>query len=182
MRIFISALLMSLTLGASAHAQDYGLLAGLSESNGASAQPGVSTGGVFGFRLGAVAAFPLTDSFKFRTGLIFTERHVNVTTAAGVKGTGHFDYIDIPAMLQFNFTDSFGVFGGIIAAVNIDHSFDGGLSDSSIEGFSPILQVGINGTFDNMYGIEAYYEMGLTQIDDYVKNFSVFGVNFVYWL
>jgi hypothetical protein len=33
-----------------------------------------------------------------------------------------------------------------------------------------------------MYGIEAYYEMGLGDIYDGAKNYSVFGANFIYWL
>lgn len=184
-------LAFALLLGASAHAQDFGLTFGLSGSKASAKNSGVSSGDTeFGFRLGGVAAFPLSDQLKFRTGVLYTQRHFDLKVdGTDVKATDKFDYIDIPFLAQFNFNENFGVFGGIVAAININDSIDlsgggGSLTGTAIgtKGLYPLIQIGVNGTFDNMYGIEAYYEMGLGDIYDGAKNYSVFGANFIYWL
>ena len=180
MRSLIFGSLLALVVGASAQAQDYGLTAGFSQSNATASGSGVSTTGEFGFRAGGVAAFPLVDNLKFRTGLIFAQRHFDVTVA-GNKATARFDYLDIPVLVQYNFNDMMGVFGGLVAAVNVNHNIDSG-SITGSKGLYPLVQAGFNATFDNMYGIEIYYEYGLGEFADNLKNFSVFGANFIYWL
>lgn len=180
MRTLIFGSLMALMLGASAHAQDYGLTAGFSESNATAGQSGYSTTGEFGFRAGGVAAFPLVDGLKFRTGLIFAQRHFDLTVS-GNKATARFDYLDVPVLVQYNFNDTIGVFGGLIAGINVNHNIDSGTVTGS-KGLYPLVQGGFNATFDNMYGIEIYYEYGLGEFADNLKNFSVFGANFIYWL
>lgn len=187
------ALLFMTALGLasiSAHGQDFGLTAGVLDSN-ASAKSGttagsLSTSGDFGFRAGGVVSVPLTDQLLFRSGLIFTQRHFDIKNAAGTSATLDFDYIDIPILAQYNFTENFGAFGGLIASANVNHSGGGvgtiGFDVTGTKGLYPLLQVGVNGTFQNMFGVEAYYEYGLGDICDYAKNFSVFGLNFIYWL
>ena len=190
MRNVIIGSLFALALGASAHAQDFGITAGLSGSNATAKVSGQSAGSTqFGFRAGGVASFPLTDSLKFRTGVMYSQRHFVLSDTAGNSATASFEYIDVPVLAQYNFNDSFGIFGGIIAAINVNNSvntsnFVGGGTSSATgtNGFYPLVQVGVNGTFDNMYGVEAYYEMGMGSIYDGAKNYSVFGANFIYWL
>lgn len=191
MRSFIIGSLLALTVGASAFAQDYGLTAGLSQSNASVSGNnlnGYSNSGEFGFRLGGVASFPLTDGLKFRTGLIYSQRHFDLKNSSpDIKIVHNFDYIDIPVLVQFNFNDTIGIFGGIIAAVNVNHNVStsgvsGTYDVTGTKGLLPIIQLGVNATFDNMYGVEAYYEMGLGDIYDNAKNYSVFGANFIYWL
>ena len=189
MRILLLSLAAALSFSTAAFAQDFGLMAGVLDSNatvitsGTNSLPsGTSSSGVFGFRAGGVMSIPLTDQFLFRSGLIFTQRHVEVTNS-GVNATLDFDYIDIPVLGQFNITENFGVFGGLIAAASVNHS--GTAENQTVTGTKalyPLIQVGINGTFQNMFGVEAYYEMGLGDISDQVKNFGVFGANFIYWL
>jgi hypothetical protein len=178
-------------MGVSAQAQDYGLTAGLSQSNASASgnlsNANYSNSGEFGFRAGGVASFPLMDNLKFRTGLIYAQRHFTLKhDSPDVKITFNNDYLDIPVLAQYNFNEVFGLFGGIVAAVNVNKSVSSNVTvtnaDSGTKNLLPILQLGINATFDNMYGVEAYYEFGLGDISDNAKNFNVFGANFIYWL
>jgi hypothetical protein len=192
-RSIIFGSLIALTMGASAYAQDFGITAGLSESNASVSGNnlnGYSNSGEFGFRLGGVASFSLTDDLKFRTGLIYSQRHFDLKSSSpDVKLVHNFDYIDIPVLAQYNFNENFGVFGGLVAAINVNNNVSAsgsGLAGSydvtGTKGLYPIVQLGVNATFDNMYGAEAYYEFGLGDIYDNAKNYSVFGANFIYWL
>lgn len=184
MRHLIFGSLLALVVGATAHAQDFGIIAGLSESNATASQSGFSSSGEFVFRVGGVASFSLMDNLKFRTGLIYSQRHFDLKDGSGNKSTDKFDYLDVPVLAQYNFNDMVGIFGGLIAAVNVNHSIDSnsGAVATGTKGLYPLLQAGFNVTFDNMYGVEIYYEAGLGDIYDGAKNFSVFGANFIYWL
>jgi hypothetical protein len=185
MKSILATAMMVLALGSVAEAQDFGLTAGFSQSTADSKISGITTGGVFGFRLGGVVAVPLTETLKFRSGLIYAQRHI--TTSSGlVKNTVSMDYLDVPVLAQYNFNETFGIFGGLIAAFNTNHQgVQNSLTGQNIQNptsLIPLLQVGINGTFQDQFGVEAYYERGVGDIYDGAKNYSVFGANFIYWL
>ncbi len=193
MRNILLISLFALGFSSAVHAQDFGLTAGLSVS-GASSKTGStnslpdgsSTNSVFGFRAGGVMSIPLADQFLFRSGLIFSQRHVEVKlpdSLGGNKATINYDYIDIPLLAQFNFNENFGVFGGLVAAANVNHSSAAtGYDVSGTKTLYPLVQIGVNATFQNQFGVEAYYEYGIGDISDVNKNFSVIGANFIYWL
>ncbi len=118
--IFVIGLLMG--FGSAAHAQDFGILLGVHESNATASQTGWSSSNEFGFRVGGTVSVPLADQVNFRSGLIFTQRHFDLTDTAGDKLINNFDYLDVPALVQYNFTENFGVFGGLIVAFNVNNN------------------------------------------------------------
>lgn len=186
MRNFIFILGVLLT-GSVAQAQDFGIILGVQESNATASNAGWSTSGEFGFKIGGVVSAPLADKVNFRSGIVYTQRHFDLKDSAGDKLVNSFDYIDVPALVQYNFTENFGIFGGLMVAFNVNDSVSSSNSSLSTtvtgnKSLIPLVQIGFNGTFNNQYGVEAYYEQGLGDIYDGAKNFSVFGANFIYWL
>jgi hypothetical protein len=183
-------------IGSVAYSQDFGVIAGFHQTNAS----GTSVNGVdasitgkFNFRIGGAVSVPLADQVAFRSGLVYTQRHFDSDfSAAGVPlatGSLKFDYIDVPALVQFNFNENVGIFGGLVAAFNVgkDCSLSNGQScsanniDTGVNSLIPLLMVGVNGTFQNQFGIEAYYERGMGKIYDRAKDYSDFGANFLYW-
>jgi hypothetical protein len=186
----------ALVLGFQAQAQEWGLTFGVSES-GAAQQGAISDGSearVFGFRLGADVAFDIAPQAQFRTGFIYAQRHFDFdhATISGftdIDVKNKFDYLDIPALIQYNFNPTVGFFGGLIVAINVGDDVEASSGGSTLTGEArdtktliPLLQIGVNGKFNNQIGLEAYYEMGTGDIYTGAKNFSVFGANFIYWL
>ena len=177
------ALIFSI-IGFSAQAQELGVSFGFHSSNAEATTSGVSTGSKVGYRLGVPFSFELVEGMKFKTGIGYSARHFDLTVGAN-KGTAEFDYIDIPALVQYNFNDIVGVYGGLTMALNIGKDIEGIPGVTSADGAEsivPMATVGLSTTFNDMVGFDFYYEHGIGDIADGIKNYSVFGANFIYWI
>jgi hypothetical protein len=186
MKIVISALLMCFATGVSlsAGAQEVGILGGFHSTGADSKTSGTSIDNKVNFRLGVPIAFELVDKTKFRTGFIYTQRHVDVS-GANFSGTINYEYIDIPAMLQYQVHEMFGVFGGLTMALNMKKSITGipGMTKADgTESIIPLATVGVTTLFNDMIGFDFYYERGFGKVSKDVENFSTFGANFIYWI
>lgn len=169
------------------HAQEYGALIGVHQTEAElGAASGSSVKGKMGFKAGLAMAFGLADQMRFRTGAIYNQRHFESSNGSQAGETKYnFDYVDVPANLQFNFNDKVSVFGGMIIGVNIndDVKYPTGVTaaDPDIEKMIPLLNAGVNLLFDDMIGFDFYIERGMGDIADGLKNYSTFGGNFLYW-
>jgi hypothetical protein len=171
-------------MGTAAHAQEVGVLGGFAMTTADSRADGVSYGGKVNFRLGVPVAFELVDKLKFRTGLIYTQRHIEIKEG-GMTGTAEFEYFDIPVLVQYKIHEMFGIFGGLTMAINSKKSAEiGGVSGDATgtESILPLVTVGVTTLFNDMIGFDFYYERGIGNIADDAKDFSTFGANFIYWI
>lgn len=182
--IIITGLLGSVTVSA----QEYGALVGFHQTEAEfKTSSDADVDGKMGFKAGLAVAFELADKTHFRTGAIFAQRHVELKTGAGVGyAKVLFDYIDVPVNVQYHLTDKFGVYGGVTVGVNVNDKIDysEGITsrpDPDAEKMIPLLNAGVNLLFDDMIGFDFYYERGLGDISDGLKDYSTFGLNFLYW-
>ncbi len=164
-----------------AQAQEYGALLGVHQTSADSGTTGTSVDGVFNFKAGLAVGFGLSDTAKFRTGLLYNQRHVELDTA-GIKTKVNLDYFDIPALVQFNVNPMFGFFGGLIVGVNInDEVKPKPATDPDVKTLIPLMSVGVNLLFEDMIGFDVYYERGLGEFANNLENYGTFGANFIYW-
>jgi hypothetical protein len=177
----ILLILASLSFSAPALAQEYGALLGVHQTSADSDLNGTSVDGVFNFKAGLAVGFELAEFTKFRTGVIYNQRHLESTTA-GSKTEIKYDYLDVPALIQYNVNEMFGMFGGLVVGINVNDDLKPKpTSKVDVETLIPLLSVGINLTFQDMIGFDIYYERGMGDISDGLENFSTFGANFLYW-
>jgi hypothetical protein len=175
----------SLMMAASANAQEFGGLLGVHQTTADTDSSNVSVDGQFNFKAGVLVNFGLNDMAKFRTGLLYNQRHVELKAAGSKLAEVNFNYLDVPALFQYNVNEMFGLFGGLVVGVNVGDEYkkSNGVTTADIEAKSliPLLQAGANVTFDDMIGFDLYYERGIGKYADGMKDFSTFGANFIYW-
>lgn len=183
--LILTAALMTSTAGA----QEYGFLAGFHQTTATlENSPGSSIDGKFNFKIGLTMGFELAPMMRFRTGAIYNQRHFDLKTtvaATNITAKYQFDYIDVPALFQYNFNETVGIFGGLNVGINVNDKIDvpAGIvaADPETNGLIPLAQVGANFLFDDMIGFDVYYERGLGKIAKDIKDYSTFGANFIYW-
>ena len=169
-----------LLISSAAVAQEYGALVGVHQTTADTDQDGLTVDGKLGFKLGLAVAFDLTDTGKFRTGLLYNQRHFEIS-ATGVSVDAKYDWIDIPALYQHKFTDMFSAYGGLVIGLNVSDKTDPDVGDVEIESMIPLIEVGANLMFDDMMGFDFYYQRGLGDISEGYMDYSTFGANFLYW-
>lgn len=174
-----------LMIAGTANAQEFGALLGVHQTTADSAQNGVSIDGAFNFKAGMLVNFGLNDMAKFRTGLLYNQRHFETKSGGTKTAEINFNYLDVPALFQYNMNEMFGLFGGLVVGVNVgdDVKMSNGTTaaDPGTKSLIPLVQLGANVTFDDMIGFDLYYERGLGDFADHFKDFSTFGANFIYW-
>lgn len=188
--------LLCLTLSSAAMAQDYGLTIGIhqttgsvdpsSSSNTAIQKASGSVNGKLGFDAGLTASFELMPAFRFRSGILYDQRQIDfkLNNNAGTISF-NFVYIDVPVNVQYNFTPMFGLYGGLIVGIKASDStsIPNGVNYSpDMKSLYPLVSVGGNFMFNDMIGFDVYYEAGLGNAAEVVKNYSTFGLHFIYWL
>ena len=180
----ILVLWLGLMISPLSFAQEFGALLGVHQTTADSETAGASIDGKFNFKAGLAVGFELMENSKFRTGLIYNQRHVE-STASGLSTDINFDYLDVPANVQYSINEMLGFFGGLVVAINVndDVKSPAGVTatDPDAEKLLPLLNLGINMTFQDMIGFDVYYERGLGGIADDLENYSSFGANFLYW-
>lgn len=181
MKSFVFAAL--LVFGTSAFAQEYSAIVGVHQTTADANATGVSTDGKFNFKAGLGVGFELAEKTKFRTGLLFSQRHFDTKVdATGAESKIKYSYLDIPANFQYNFNEMVGVFGGLVVAINaVDDVSPTPTPSVDAENMVPLIDVGVNFLFSDMVGFDVYYERGLGEFADNLENFSTFGANFIVW-
>lgn len=180
MKKSILVLALGMFLGTAVQAQEYGALLGVHQTSADSVNSGTSIDGGFNFKAGLAVAFELMEGTKFRSGLLYNQRHIEAKSA-GVKSDINFDYFDIPALVQYNVNDMFGFFGGLVVGVNVNDDVHPKGTDPDAKSLIPLLNLGFNLTFQDMIGFDVYYERGLGKFAENLENYGTFGANFIYW-
>lgn len=174
-----------LMLSSAATAQEYGALLGVHQTTSDTDTTGASIDGQFNFKAGMLINFGLNDMAKFRTGLLYNQRHVEMKAGGTKVSEINFNYLDVPALFQYGMNEMFGIFGGLVVGINVGDEVKmangSAAGDSGKKGLIPLVQLGANVTFDDMIGFDLYYERGLGSYADNLKDFSTFGANFIYW-
>lgn len=165
-------------------AQEFGILGGFGQTTAESKVSGVSEDGEIGYRLGGVVKLEMANQMLFRSGLIYSYRPFTFKSGT-VEANFKFAYLDVPALVEYRFNDTFGLFGGLVIGINAsDKAEVGGISadPKGMKSLYPLAQVGASMLFQDMFGFDLYYERGLGEIYDGAENYSTIGANFVYWL
>jgi hypothetical protein len=189
----ILLLAFGLLLGTSAMAQEWGLTVGIHQTAADIDKGSGVTGdidGKLGFDLGALLAFELVPDLRFRTGLLYEQRGFDFKDASGDKSHFNFAYIDVPVNVQYNFTPMVAVFGGGLVGIKASDSVSapsGADYNIDMKTLYPLLNVGMNFTFDDMIGFDVYAERGVGEFatdkyHDSYKDYTTFGLRFIYWL
>jgi hypothetical protein len=169
---------------AAAGAQEFGVTLGVHQTTADIDVGTASVDGQFNWKGGLAADFELAPMMHFRSGLVYNQRHVDVKTGTKTVGVD-FSYLDVPVNFQYDFNEMVGLFGGMVVGINVDDKIDSPLSptatDPGAKGLIPLVDVGVNFLFDDLIGFDVYYERGLGDFADHMKDFSTFGANVIYW-
>lgn len=183
----LALLVLGILLGLGAHtqsaqAQEFGAVVGVHQTTADANVTGVSSDGKFNFKAGLGVNFELADAMRFRTGVLYSQRHFELTDSTGGKTKINFAYLDVPANFQYNISEMVGFFGGLVVAINTsdDVSPDPGTS-ADADQMVPLIDLGVNFLFNDLVGFDLYYERGLGEFANNLENFSTFGANFLFW-
>ena len=190
----IFGLICGLLISSAAMAQDYGLTIGVHQTTATVDTTGSgkwlsgttgSVSGKLGFDAGLTASFELVPNVRFRSGLLYDQRQFDYKLTGGQTVGINFAYLDVPVNVQYNITPMVGIYGGLIVGVKASDSASvpGGVTlPTNMKSMYPLLNVGGNFMFNDMLGFDVYYESGLGEFADNLKNYSTFGMHFIYWL
>ncbi len=178
-------------ISTTALAQEYGLTLGFNQSSADVDDPANVDGkieGKLGFGLGGVVAFELMPGVRFRSGLIYNQRHFDYKIGTS-KREVNLAYLDVPVLAQYNLTPIFALYGGLVVGVKASESTKspaGVVFDVDMKALYPLATLGVNLMFEDMFGFDVYYEHGLGEFastaDTSFKDSSSFGLRFIYWL
>lgn len=178
---FILVILSACAFSVPAFAQEFGAALGFHQTTADTDTTGASIDGVLGFKVGALVGMEMSEGLKFRSGLLYSQRHVESKFGTS-KTKINFDYIDIPANVQYNVNEMFGLFGGLTFAINVaDEVKPAPGTDIDAKKILPLLDLGVNLTFSDMFGFDFYYQRGMGGIANNLENYSTFGGNFLLW-
>ena len=179
--IAFSSLIFSSTV---AQAQEFAGVIGIHQVDADTDLTTSSIDGKLNFKAGLGVRFALMENSYFRTGVLYNQRHFEVTSGAN-DFEYNFDYLDIPATYQFNVNEMFGLFGGLVIGVNINDDVKAPaaavVTDPDAEAMIPLLTAGVTLMFDDMIGFDFYYERGMGSFADDLETYNSFGANFNYW-
>ncbi len=175
-------LVFSIFVSTSAFAQEYAAVIGVHQTDAETDAANTSVDGVMGFKAGLGVRFQLMENSYFRTGVLYNQRYFE-TTSAGTSTDWEFAYLDIPATYQYNVNEMFGLFGGLVVAVNIADDYSPTVAglDPDADKLIPLLTLGVTLMFEDMIGFDFYYERGMGGFAEDLETFSTLGANFNYW-
>ncbi len=192
----ILAIFFGLAVSCFANAQEYGLGIGVHQTTASVDSTSGLTGSVsgkLGFDLGLHVAFELVPNLRFRTGFIYDQRQFDYkySSFGGGKIEFNFAYLDVPVNLQYNFNEMVAVYGGLIVGVKASDSIKApsalGTMDFSMKSMYPLFNAGVNLMFDDMIGFDFFLEHGIGEFASdssgtSLKDYSTFGMRFIYWM
>ncbi len=132
-----------------------------------------------GFQAGVLYYQPMSGDMMFRTGAAITQRKMSFTS--GGKVNVDYMHLDVPATVQMNTSEKFGVFGGLNFALKMSDSCSVTGSTCQINDPESLyygLQLGVHIAFSQDNAMEVVYEKGL---NDMARTLEVnrIGLNFV---
>lgn len=164
-------------------AQKVGIALGTSQmnvevDNGAEAQ---ADGGLLG---GALFYNKFGDKMMQRIGVLYTQRDFSLTSGA-VKTNYNFSYLQVPMTIGFVLNPNFSFFGGFDLNLNVGKSCS--ISDvnttctpKGVKSADLGLNLGINLTFMDEFGLEVFYDKTFGKIMDNTTGATTIGVTLLY--
>lgn len=167
-----TALVAFISLNASA--QYMGVEVGVRQQSADSKTAGVSTSTEMAYQFGLVGAFPMTETFLFRSGFLYSQRPVTAKNGA-VKSKYTYNYFDIPLTVMWKMNDFGGVYGGVNLALAASADCDNCATAPEKKGAMPLV---IGGTFKfaPQFGVDVYYE-AIGKIGEEFEKGSAVGAN-----
>lgn len=164
---------------------DLGVFVGLSYTD-VQTDGSESVDASLGYRAGIISVAGLTEKLSLRYGLGYSSREFTSETG-GVETKFKFNYADIPIAIQYKISDMFNVYAGSVLAVNVNKKTESAGTEGKVEllkNVYPMIQLGGNLKFTPECGLDVYYETGFSGLIRRAPNanYSIFGVNFIYWL
>jgi hypothetical protein len=151
----------------------YGLELGVRQQSG-DVDSGNATKSQVGTQLGAIAHFPVSDSFSIRTGMLYTQRSI---TDLGIPNNRlSLNYLDVPLAVMIKFEEYAGAFVGTSIALNLDKTADVGTLKNVKSPLTPAV-FGVNFKFAPNLGATLYYENASGEAATGLKDFRAVGAN-----
>lgn len=172
MKKFILIALSVLGISSAAFADnDFGIEAGIRQQSG-DAESGASTTSQNGFQFGGFAHFPIYEKLHIRTGMLYTQRPLEVGT---VKVS--MNYLDVPVTLLYKFEEYAGIYGGVSLGLNLDAKSDSGSDPDDVTSPLVPLLFGAFFKFHPNFGVNIYYESASGKVADGLENYRAVGAN-----
>ena len=132
-----------------------------------------------GLAIGGFANFQLSDKIEFQPELLYSmqgakQKDMYIDEGITADMTFKLDYINIPLMLKYKLTDAFSIQAGPQIGLLVSDKWktddaDGDISDDmgvDLKGVDFGLNFGLGYTLENGFGIDARYNLGMSQILD----------------
>lgn len=175
MKALVLSILSFALIAASAQAADTGIEVGIRQQSG-DVDGTSSTKSQTGFQAGGVAAFQVNGPWHVRTGLLYTQRPLVVSTSPDTKYS--MTYLDIPVAAMYKFEEYAGVFAGVSLAMNLDSSCDNGCTKvQDVKSIYVPLILGATFKFAPQLGGTIYFETGSGEVAQGLKNYRAVGAN-----
>lgn len=180
-KFLVSLVAMTTVFSATAAADgDFGLEVGVRQQSGTIDSTTASTKSEMGLQFGGTAAIPISGAWNFRTGMLYTQRNLSVeTTAPAVKSKVSMSYLDVPLTIMYKFEDYAGIFAGVIAAMNLDHSIENGGNLKDVKSMYTPIVIGATFKFAPQLGGTFYFENGSGEVAQGLKDYKAVGANLV---
>jgi hypothetical protein len=173
-----------------AAASDYGAVIGFRSQSG-DLDPATSTGytskAAIGYQLGVTTSFQVSGPLNFRTGLMYVERPLKVSSSAtGDEADYRFTYFDVPALLSYKFDDYAAIYAGVSLSVNLSNSATGKGILSTVKVTDakslvvPIL-LGAAFRFAPQIGADVFFETVPGDLALGLKSYRAVGINLLYF-
>ncbi len=145
---------------------------------------GASVNSKTGFQAGILLNVPLQSFLEVRSGVLYVQRHGEITNTA--KGTVdiNYAYFDVPAQLALRFNEAASVFGGTRFAFNqskeVECSANASCEASSVKSVLFPIELGVEFRFLPQMGAELYYEYIPGELSANVQNMKTIGINLTF--
>jgi hypothetical protein len=175
-KIFFLAL-WCLFLPLVSQAQDVGFVVGIRADSADTEVTGAQVSGQNSVHFGAILKTELTETLGLRLGMLYVPRQyeyqVNQNSSSEVY---KFTYFELPVGILYRFSEAGGVFIGPTFGFGLDKS----CASNPCQGVSNSLttmQVGASFKFAPQFGVEIFYETGMSNITSQLKQQRAVGAN-----
>lgn len=116
------------------------------------------------FAAGATTKFDLGNNFGLRTGGLLAQRGYKQTDA-GVSNSVNFTYLDVPVLPEYQISDMFAAYAGVVVGLKASRSCDfGAAACDSLSDKSMVTPVQVGGVYNinPQWTAHLTYETGAT--------------------
>jgi len=175
---------LAFLMGGLAHAQQYGIVAGLNSSKFKTSGASSTTWDrKIGLNVGGQFLFPINESIELRTGGTFIQKTSSITSGS-VTVDFTLTYLEIPLTVIFNVNETVGIIAGLNLDLKLSDSCSGtnvvSCKINSPKSMSYGATVGGRFNISGPHAIEALFEMGLADIFNQTKLDNNINIQYAY--